>query len=70
MLAQYDSNGDGKLSQIERKQKRQHRIVTRFEKLDSNGDAQISSAEAQAACGPIKHRFTKVDADNSGPSPG
>jgi hypothetical protein len=45
MLAKYDTNRDGKLDDQEREAMRVDFATKRFEKLDTNGDGQISKDE-------------------------
>lgn len=65
-LARYDANGDGRLDRDERAKKKRDRRAAHFARLDTNGDGEISRTEADAACGPLKHRFDTVDTDRSG----
>jgi len=48
MLAKYDTNKDGKLDEAERKVMIDDRATEQFQKMDSNGDGQISLAEFKA----------------------
>lgn len=55
MLAKYDLNKDGKLDAAERKLMKEDRLETRFKKLDTNGDGQISVEEFKAGSKLARH---------------
>jgi Ca2+-binding EF-hand superfamily protein len=47
-LARYDANKDGTLDAAERQVKRDDRLAARFQKLDANGDGQLTIDEFKA----------------------
>jgi hypothetical protein len=51
MLARFDTNKDGKLDASERVAMRDSLVTERFQKLDKNGDGQISLDEFKASAG-------------------
>ena len=59
-FAELDKNGDGKVTQEERRAMHEARFAERFKQMDKDGNGQISMAEMQAARearreGPGKH---------------
>ncbi len=62
-----DANGDGKLSKEEfaasRKNMEADKVEKAFKRLDSDGDGQLSAAEAGVTA---QQRFKKLDADGDG----
>ncbi len=65
-LAKYDKNGDGRLDRKERGNLRYDLMVSHFEELDGDHDAEISRVEVEGSCTPLEHDFDRIDTDGNG----
>jgi hypothetical protein len=48
MMQKFDANKDGKLDQVERTAMHEERVLTRFKKLDTDGNGSLSLTEFKA----------------------
>lgn len=65
-LATYDVDGNGRLEEKELDKLHYDKLVEHFEEMDTNRDAEISRAEAEASCTPLRDHFDQADLDGNG----
>lgn len=65
-LATYDANGDGTLDNVEHANLQRGKLISHFEDLDTDKNAEISAQEATGSCTPVEHHFSRIDTDGNG----